>query len=632
MRQSGHDTTPYHLARPYPSAQNFAIVPRFELVCAAMNARVGVTTAGRCRVLGRRALRYLALSALHVGLGFGAGCGGPVESKTPDEPAPSRTNDEVRASGARQPSAHFESDPELMRKLGEAESRTQAVTQLVERFAEVGKNGTKTPEAMAFADAYASHATAAYVDGYSALPTPLRHKLLQTLLAFNHEATTKAFVSAIRSYATTGEGADDAIWACEGATRRKDSAFEQPLLDAYKAIDTSDKDGLRYSRHLAAAMAFQRTDAWNGPFEQELSTPLVPPPRYDDKPAVRLYQSGLFRQTIALRLLGESNSDSAAEVIISVLLDGNKAELHPAAELALANVGGKAVPQLLTLLNEQGPFVEPAKQARPDIKASSVYFATKWLDLIRDPETEADLLKSWAETRDPVARTMLVRSLSRLPHSKNGVDALKTTYAQTDIKVTLPEGESALEVLTEAAVQFYEPGLALWLRERTEHVPTVWTRRGDVLTTLVIDMSRLLREQDVPKAEVTAQRYGGKTGTPAFNTAKSLVLSCHENSQCYLEALTTNASSFSALKAATMIGCFGSAEARDALIDVAVATDAPEVLNQVLASIEELTTGDTASAYAKLYDKSRQQLESTTPTWSRAKRTAIGLTLARLKP
>ncbi len=376
----------------------------------------------------------IAVSVLCLAL---VSCGGPQEPTVPSEPPPvSETEVPPDGTVAPRASTQFTSDPELVRDLGAESSRERAVTQLVERFADVGKNGTKTPEALAFADAYAKPASQAYVEGYSALPTALRHKLLQTLLAFDHEATNLAFVHAIRSYATTGTGADDAIWACQGAARHKDSAFEQSLLEAYKAIDTSDKDGLRYSRHLATAMSVQRSDTWNRQFEQELNTPLVPPPRYDDKPAVRVYQSGLFRQTIATRLLGESNSDSAAETLLGVLLDSNKAEIHPAAELSLASLGSKAVPLLLALLNEQGPFVEPAKQARPDIKASTVYFATKWLDLVRAPETEADLLKAWSTTRDPVARTVIVRSLSRLPHSRG------YRRAQDDVRSDRHQGDA----------------------------------------------------------------------------------------------------------------------------------------------------------------------------------------------
>jgi hypothetical protein len=575
----------------------------------------------------RARTRWLLALALPVG------CGAPSASQTPEQataeeqPAPP----EAPSGPHRTQQAAVASDPELVRKLGSADTREQAVTQFIQRFSEVARNGTKTLEALAFSAAYADVASQAYIDGYEALPEPLRHKLLQTLLAFDHEHTTAAFAHAIRAYAATGSGADDAIWACQGAARRKAQALEDPLLEAYKAIDTSDKDGLRYSRHLVVAMSVQRTDRWNAEFEKQLNTPLIPPPRYDDKPAVRAYQSGLFRQTIATRLLGQSKSQRSAETLMGVLLDSNKAEIHPAAELSLANLGASAVPQLIQLLNQEGPFAEPAKQARADIQNSAVYFATKWLDLIRSAGTEADLLKAWTSSRDPVARTLIVRSLSRLPQSKGGIEALKTTYAQTDIKVTLPEGESALEVLAEAAVQFYDPALALWLRERTDHVPTVWTRRADVLTTLVLNMSRLVREQDLTKAEVTAQRYGGNTGTPAFLRAKALVQTCHEDSRCYLDEITKPGTAFGQIKAATMVGCFGSSESRDALIDVAIAIDTPDVLNQVLASLEELTVSDAQAAYAQLYEKSRQQLEAATPTWSRAKCTAIALTLARLK-
>lgn len=598
-----------------------------------MERGLGSTTAwGRGGGVVRRGNSAVGL----VLVGLMTACGGPPEPNVPSDEETaldsSLSTGSKPSSPASQNHATVAADPDLVRRLGDDATRERAVTELIQHYNDVAKNGTKTPVALAFANAYAEPAANAYVAGYSTLAVPTRHQLLQTLLAFDSDVAAPAFVHAIQSYARSGSGADDAIWACQAASRRKLTAFEAPLLEAYTAVDTSDKDGLRYSRHLARAMTVQRKDAWNSEFERQLSTPLVPPPRYDDKPAVRQYQSALFRQIIATRLLGESKSDKAAVSLINVLLDSNKAEIHPAAEVGLAKVGKAALPHLLSLLDERGPFVEPAKNARPDLKTSAVYFATKWLDLIRSNEAEPALLNAWSNTRDPVARTLIVRSLSRLPHSKAGIDALKTTYAQTDIKVTLPEGESALEVLAEAAVQFYEPSLALWLRERTDHVPTVWTRRADVLTTLVVQMSRLLREQDVAKVETTAQRYGGKTGTAAFLTAKEQVQSCHEDAKCYLDALTKGETPFASLKAATMLGVVGSAASRDALIDIALSLDAPEVLNQVLASIEELTTSsDAPQAYARLKEAANQELESTTPTWSRAKRSAIALTLTRLE-
>src|SRR5690606_1113472 len=163
---------------------------------------------------------------------------------------------------------------------------------------------------------------------------------------------------------------------------------------------------------------------WNETFRQVLTEPLVRPERFDDKPALKAFQSGLFRQTIAARLLGESGAPGVTTALLRVLLDGEKSEVHPAAELAITNLAKRAVPELLELLRGEGELVELARNARKDEKYAHVYFATKWLDLVRLPSTESDLLEAWARTKEPVARTLLIRSLSRLPGTKAGIEEL----------------------------------------------------------------------------------------------------------------------------------------------------------------------------------------------------------------
>lgn len=543
--------------------------------------------------------------------------------------------DDVSESGSAQTAADVAppapSEDALATRLGTASTRSAAVEELVTRFAAIARNGTQTDAARAFADQYSKAAGDAYIAGIETLSEAQRLNLVKTLVALSHSEATPALAHAISRYATTGAHVEEAILACQAAQRQRSPEFQGRLLEAYHAIDTSDPDGLRYSRHLAAAMSFQRDDAWNPSFVQVLTEPLVRPQRFDDKPAVKAFQSGLFRQTIAARLLGESGSKEAVVPVLRLLLDADKAEVHPAAELALIKLETTALPELLQLLRGEGELVELTRSARKDVRQAQVYFATKWLDLLRLPSTEGELLSAWNQTKDPVARTLLIRSLSRLPQTKTGLDELKTTYVQTDIKVTLPEGESALEVLSEAAVQFFEPSLAVWLEDRVGRVPTVWTRRGDVQVALVMAMSRLVTAEQLKATAATAQRYGGKLGTPAYEAAAQLVKQCQNDANCYVKSVTSAATPFVAQKAATMAGCLGDSATRDALIDVALSLEDQELLNQVLTVIEHLTATDAQQAATAFATKAKSELESTAPQWPRSKRAAIAAAIARLQ-
>lgn len=567
--------------------------------------------------------------SLLLGAALGVGCASaPVEPETPNtdpEPATTTSSDTAPA-GADAPPA----DDRLIAKLGDKATRGAAVDELVQRYAAVARNGTQTEPARAFASQYAKPAGDAYIAATSELAESQRLALVKTLVALSHEDTAPALAHAITRYTTQNSGVEEAILACQGAQRLRSGDLQRSVLDAYRALDTSNADGLRFSRHLAAALSFQRDDAWTSTFVTELNQPLVRPERFDDKPAVKAFQSGLFRQTVAARLLGETGSQTATNALLHVLLDGNKNEIHPAAELAIIKLKDSALPELLELLRGEGELVAMARDARKDERQAHIYFATKWLDLLRLPSTEKALLDAWSQTKDPVARTLLVRSLSRLPGTKAGVEELKTTYTQTDIKVTLPEGESALEALSDAAVHFYEPALALWLEQRVDRVPTVWTRRGDVQVALVLAMSRLVTADQIKATSAAAQRYGGKPGTPAYEAASQLAQSCGSDASCYVKAITNAATPFAALKAVTMAACFGDTTTRDALIEVAVTIEEQELLNQVLVAIEHLTTSDAAQTATAFGERVKPNLDGPSSTWPRGKRAAIAATIARL--
>ncbi len=558
-----------------------------------------------------------------LGACFSSGCGTAPTAQSPTQEVSATTPADITPSPA--------TNGRLAENLGQVATRSAAVDELVQRYSAVARNGTMTEPARAFANEYASPASAAYVAATEELSDKQRLALIKTLVALNHDATAPALAHAISRYTAEGLGVEEAILACQGAQKLHAPEIKRALLESYAGIDTSNADGLRYSRHLAAAMSAQRDAAWTDTFARELEKPLARPARFDDKPAVKAFQSGLFRQTIATRLLGESRSEDAVVPVLRVLLDVDKSEVHPAAELAVIKLGNVALPAVLAVLRGDSELAKLAQAARKDERQAHIYFATKWLDLLRLPETEDELLEAWGRTKDPVARTLLVRSLSRLPGTKAGMEELKTTYTQTDIKVTLPEGESALETLSDAAVLFYDPSLTPWLEDRVSRVPTVWGRRGDVQVALVLAMSRLVTVEQVKSTAPTATKYGGKPGTPAFETAAQLATQCQADAACYVKAITNAPTPFGALKATTMTGCFGDAATRDGLLDIALATDDQELLNQVLNVIEHLTRDDASATAATLAARAKPELESSSPTWPRGKRAAIATTIGRLQ-
>ena len=501
---------------------------------------------------------------------------------------------------------------------------------MVIAYAEAAKHGSHTESARSFVAQHAATATRVYVDGREQLSPSTRKQLLRTLVSFDSETAVPAFIEAIQQYARTGESVDDAIWACQGVMQRRVPQYGAPLLEAYLALDPGDKDGHRYSRHLAAAMEYQVDAEWVPTLSEELAKPLERPTRFDDTGAVKAFRRALFRQTVAARLLGDLQVQQAVDPLLYVLIDQGKPEIHPAAELSLAKLAEYALPRMLSLLRrEDEQLVRLGAQAKPDVGPSHVYFATKWLDLIRHPSIEQELLETWAQTKEPVARTLLVRSLSRLPGSKAGVPALKTTFIETNIKVTLPDGESALETLAQAAVQFFDPTIVPWLMDRAGRVPSVWSRRADVQLALVMAMNALITEEQLKQGQAVAQRYGGKVGLVAFEQARQLVQRCKMEGACYAKALTSAPTdTFAVTKAATMVAVWGGDGSVDGLLEAMKQLEEPLALHQVLAALEHLSFKDPKPVQARLTQLAAP--EGDHAAWSGAKTAAISASVARL--
>src|SRR5690606_18944900 len=317
------------------------------------------------------------------------GCGGehgPRAATSPAEEANTLPPAEVEAPAK---AAGAANDEQLNERLTQPAEREEAVAALVIAYAEAAKHGSHTESARSFVAQHAATATRVYVDGREQLSPSTRKQLLRTLVSFDSETAVPAFIEAIQQYARTGESVDDAIWACQGVMQRRVPQYGAPLLEAYLALDPGDKDGHRYSRHLAAAMEYQVDAEWVPTLSEELAKPLERPTRFDDTGAVKAFRRALFRQTVAARLLGDLQVQQAVDPLLYVLIDQGKPEIHPAAELSLAKLAEYALPRMLSLLRrEDEQLVRLGAQAKPDVGPSHVYFATKWLDLIRHPSTE----------------------------------------------------------------------------------------------------------------------------------------------------------------------------------------------------------------------------------------------------
>jgi hypothetical protein len=494
-----------------------------------------------------------------------------------------------------------DASPERVPDLEQAATRERAVGELISQFDRIAANGTRTVPARAFVSKYVSALTSAYTAGHAELSPKTRLALINLLVSFDDPQTVPAHAKAILHYAMTGDGVDEAIWACRAAQTHKDDRLRAALLSAFEHVDMSEKHGLRFGTHLRGAMLNNSTSSWSTLLIQKLRAPIARPESFNDKPAVRSFQNQLFWQTTAAELLGDLRDDSAARPLFLARLDKTKRDVHAQAEVSLIKLGRASALVAETLLTAADrELVDMSKLAEPEVKEPHIFFAADLLGKLGTPRSRDALIQAWDQTSDRVSRALLAQALNQLPPDAASLELWKKTYLTTTLDTTLPGGESALEVLAEGAPFWFNSELVPWLGQRAEAAPGKGSRKGDLQRSLVVAMGHLVTAEDAKEAYGVAQLVGGRTGTPAFEHARALATSCGNEVSCYMKHVATpedqtGERSIIATKSAVMIGILGSNASGALLLKVAASVEDPAVQATLARAIEQLAKpGDTA--------------------------------------
>jgi hypothetical protein len=474
------------------------------------------------------------------------------------------------------------------------DTRASAVEEAIAEYDAAARNGTTSEPAQAFVKDYAMLLTRVAVESYGSLPPKLRLGLINLLVSFNTSEVTPAFATALESYAANKQDVESAIWAARGAAAHSGPELPAALVKVWEAVEMNDRDFRRFSAHFVPALRTNAQPEWALFLSRALIPEIERPARFDDKPAVKAYQNQLFWQSTAAELLGQLKAGEYARSLVVVLLTPSKREVHGEAERALLQMGASVLPTLEALLQGNDAELVALAGSAGVAREPAAYFATRLLDQLRLPASIPMLKQAWESTKEPVTRTLIVRALSWIPGAEVA-ELLKQTFVGTKLDTTLPEGESALEVLAVAAANSFEHDALLpWLSERVDKVPGKGSRKGDVQRVLIESVSKLAFTKDVKPASKVAQLYGGRTGTPMFEQASRLLKECGEDVKCYrAKATDLTASSpegtFTRIKAIWMLGMLGSPVDRAALLSTLEAPLPREVLHATLRVIEELT-------------------------------------------
>lgn len=482
-----------------------------------------------------------------------------------------------------------------MRELASDATRAQAIGALLSEYEDAARNGSQTPEARDFVDRYAEPLAEAYVSGHATLDPKLRLKLITRLVSFHDARTVPAHLQALKAYADTQQFADEAIWACQAAQRLRDDRLSAGLFAVFEAIDMAADDGRRLSRHLREAMLRNPQPSWSARLVEYLKRPLERPAAFNDAEAVRRFQNQLFWLTSSARLLGAVGGAGSERALAEVLLDPSRVDAHPNAELSFVQLGKPSATLAHALLTgSDSDLVARAREARPDLAQAHVFFATEWLIRLRQPSSRAELEAAWDRANDAQAKVLIVRALTYFPKSARSIALFQQTYASARLALTLPAGESALESLVEHSPYFFEPELTGWLMQQPGKIKGTGPRKGDLQWATVVAIGLSMRETDIEAGNAVSQRYGGRSGTPAFEEAAALLRKCKDDLNCYtaeFNGVTGNSDLEVARgrKALVMLGMGGGAEHRDALIAKLSKLRDPRLLHATIRVIDHLS-------------------------------------------
>lgn len=540
--------------------------------------------------MGRSRIEWAGFLAL----GMSACTGGGPETQAPQTP------EDVSSSGS--PAAATTGSitgPSKVSALSDASSREPTIKSLISDFDRIAANGTTTPEAQAFIDEYASPLTQTFVDAHNEISAETRLALINLLVSFEDQRTAPAHAKAIEHYANTAQSVDEAIWACQAAQRIKSQELASALLAAFEKIDASDKGGRRFARHLSAAMVHNATSSWSRIMIEKLAAGIKRPKSFNDSAAVKQFQNERFWQITATRVLGEVNDSRAARALLLARLDESKRSLHADADLSLLKLGSASVSVAESLLERSDDqLVAQSQAALPDATEPHVIHAARLLSALAHPTSRSSLETAWQQTNHRVSRALLALALSELPPAESSLKIWKQTYLTTGLKVTLPGGESALEALAETAPFWFDDSLVAWLGERVKSAPGAGSRKGDLRRMLILSIAKLVQAEQIPAANKLAQRYGGRTATPAFEAAASVVTQCGKQASCYVGQL--GATTMSASKSAMMLAWVGKAADRDQLLKALSQQSDPAQGELFARVIEHLSAGDEAAVVAAL--------------------------------
>lgn len=451
---------------------------------------------------------------------------------------------------------------------------------------------------------------------------------LVKFLADTHDARANpCLTKALEDFRPEGE-VEDVTNVLAAIVHTKEKAFLTPLISLLRRFEFAQMKAKPLGQRLLAALRAVVDLSVEDELVAMVAAPMPDPSNGEMKDVT----NQAFWQTCAATLLGDVRSQKAVRPLLKAILSPPKAPLAMTALVSLVKIGTPSIAPTVALLrgddSELARYSEseqlrlagpsPSDAVKKSAQRAHISVAAEILGNIGTTTCGDEILAAMTRA-DPMDRTILALSLTRVPRSPTIVDAYKKAFEETALGIELPSG-SAKEQLASRVSDFADPTLVPWLLGYVKTVKAPPDDLGPLLQATLIAAIKLMTADQIKDVEAFGKIKveGGEIASSfvsQLDQSRALVTKCLAVVNCYFETLKQpdnqqKDKEFTALKALHMIGAFGDEAARDMLVDLLPSIASPAVRATGLLIIERLTPRDGKEVATKLRAFNEQAVAS----------------------
>lgn len=522
-----------------------------------------------------------------------------------------------------------ESQPDYwVEKLNEDSWRARAVTRLGQFYEDASskaKGDNSTPEVQALLNKIVEPLTKTYVEKYDKMDGKTRVALIKLLASVRDKRTEPALKKAFEEFAkkpATSKDDADIKWAVRASADLKLDSLADPLVQAFLKLRASTMLGGITYKDFNDAMVQIKSKSWTGPLISALEAPIERPSGDKDKDKIDPYKDQLFWQTTAAQVLGELAAPEAVEPMVKIMLDPAKADCQATAVLAMVKIGKPAADAAIKLLKGEDEKMiafhyrrlKELKQIKEDDEkkmkekpsdAPHVQTAAIMVGTIGRGEGVGPMLDALKKAEKDVTRALIARELVKLPKTPESLAGFKEAFEKISIEANVPPGMNALQMLAEAAGQFYNSDLVDWLLERAEKTKGSGDDLKALQGAIVVTAIKLAKVDQLEKVKAAVDKYGTKLEKDLYAQAEKLVKQCTGQAECYMGEMEKSlnqeqATQFVAIKSGYMAAILGGEAQRDELVKRIESFENAAVRFVAAQTIDHLSPKGSKEAAAKL--------------------------------